>query len=84
MYGDIERGTFLIRGENVALFGTVEEESIVKDMMQEQHGMTQVDIEEVLYAQKMELEEQKRKDVMKEQAWSTHGLSFDFTEFERY
>lgn len=51
-YGDIERGIYLVRGENVVLLGEVNAE------LEAQTGLTEVSVEEILQAQQ---EEQLRK-----------------------
>ncbi|KPM02417.1 U6 snRNA-associated Sm-like protein LSm1-like protein [Sarcoptes scabiei] len=58
-YGDIPRGIFLIRGENVALCGEI------SDFKEPTFTLKQVPIEEILELQQNEIEEKQRKDRLK-------------------
>ncbi|CAD5214128.1 unnamed protein product [Bursaphelenchus xylophilus] len=53
-YGDIPRGMFLIRGENVVLAGELTED--------EPKGLTKVSLEEILRMQKVKQEEKEERD----------------------
>ncbi|XP_065898471.1 U6 snRNA-associated Sm-like protein LSm1 [Dysidea avara] len=53
-YGDIPRGIFLVRGENVSLLGEIDDEK------ENKLSLTKVSIEEILEAQQLE-EQNKQK-----------------------
>ncbi|KAI8979927.1 hypothetical protein BDB01DRAFT_699131, partial [Pilobolus umbonatus] len=58
-YGDIPRGVFLIRGENVVLLGEIDLDK------EEQINLRQVPVEEILVAQREELEIKERLEKMR-------------------
>ncbi|KAK4020280.1 hypothetical protein OUZ56_002272 [Daphnia magna] len=55
-YGDIPRGVFIVRGENVALLGEIDLEK------EERIPLTQVGVEDILEAQRLEQEEKQAKE----------------------
>lgn len=67
-YGEIDRGVFLIRGENVVLCGEINDD--------EDHppGFTKVPIEVILANQARELEEKSNRDKLKLQALQERGM----------
>jgi len=67
-YGDIPRGIFLIRGENVALCGEIDE---FKEM---NSRLKQVPIEEILELQQIEIEEKQRKEKVRQQILREKGI----------
>jgi len=67
-YGDISRGIFLIRGENVVLLGEVDLEKESKV------GLTQVSIEEILECQRIENETKRRLTEVRNKAMAERGL----------
>ncbi|KAI9012332.1 u6 snRNA-associated Sm-like protein LSm1-like protein [Hyaloraphidium curvatum] len=70
-YGDIPRGVFVIRGENVVLLGEIDE---TKD---ETPGLKQVPIAEILAAQKKENEARRHRELLKQKAL---GVSYEVSE----
>lgn len=68
-YGEIERGVFLIRGENVVLCGEVDEDK-------DDHlvGLTKVPIEVILASQAREVEEKSNRDKLKLKALQERGM----------
>lgn len=69
-YGEIDRGVFLIRGENVVLCGEIDEQA------EEEHlpNFTKAPIEEILANQARELEEKSNRDKLKIQALQERGM----------
>ncbi|KAG8559690.1 hypothetical protein GDO81_017415 [Engystomops pustulosus] len=68
-YGDIPRGIFVVRGENVVLLGEIdlEKESDTK--------LLQVSIEEILEEQRVEQQSKQEAERVKVQALKERGLS---------
>ncbi|KAH9416795.1 U6 snRNA-associated Sm-like protein LSm1 [Dermatophagoides pteronyssinus] len=58
-YGDIPRGIFLIRGENVALCGEIDDQKELNTPLK------QIPIEEILELQQNEIEERQRREKIK-------------------
>ncbi|EIE84618.1 hypothetical protein RO3G_09328 [Rhizopus delemar RA 99-880] len=58
-YGDIPRGVFLIRGENVVLLGEIDVDK------EDQINLRQVSVEEILVAQREELELKEKVEKIK-------------------
>ncbi|CAG8756579.1 45186_t:CDS:2, partial [Gigaspora margarita] len=73
-YGDIPRGIFIIRGENVVLLGEIEDELPLR----------QVPVEEILLAQREEMEARQRREKLKNKLLHDQGFSVDFTETDLY
>jgi len=55
-YGDIPRGVFIVRGENVALFGEIDEEK------ESRSSLNEVDLEKILEAKSKIQAEEEEKD----------------------
>ncbi|RWS23628.1 U6 snRNA-associated Sm-like protein LSm1 isoform X1 [Leptotrombidium deliense] len=70
-YGDIPIGIFVIRGENVVLCGEIDTE---KD---EKLDLIRVPVDEILAAQKVELEAKREKDKLKFKAMQNYGVFFN-------
>lgn len=70
-YGDIPRGIFLIRGENVVLCGEVSESERALDLL------TKVDVEEILELQHKELISKQEKEKLKMKAMQETGLTLN-------
>ncbi|CAD7088452.1 unnamed protein product [Hermetia illucens] len=68
-YGDIPRGVFIIRGENVVLLGEIDREKEVKLPLKE------VSVEEILDAQRREQEQRQDKHRLISKALKERGLS---------
>ena len=56
MYGDIPRGVFVVRGENVVLLGEIEEKDEVKNKLKE------VSLEQILEKQAVQQAEKEEAD----------------------
>lgn len=68
-YGEIDRGVFLIRGENVVLCGEIAQEN-----GEEFPGYTKVPIEVILENQAREAEEKSNRDKLKLKALQERGM----------
>nr|XP_033804613.1 U6 snRNA-associated Sm-like protein LSm1 isoform X2 [Geotrypetes seraphini] len=68
-YGDIPRGIFVVRGENVVLLGEIDLE---KEMCA---PLQQVSIEEILEEQRVEQQTKQEAEKVKIQALKERGLS---------
>ncbi|XP_057370065.1 U6 snRNA-associated Sm-like protein LSm1 [Daphnia carinata] len=67
-YGDIPRGVFIVRGENVALLGEIDLEK------EERIPLTQVGVEDILEAQRLEQEEKQAKEKVRMKRLKELGL----------
>jgi len=67
-YGDIPRGVFIVRGENVALLGEIDQER------EEGLPLKQVDVEDILEAQRVEQEERQEKEKIRLKRLKELGL----------
>uniref|UniRef100_A0A0P5PPH6 U6 snRNA-associated Sm-like protein LSm1 n=3 Tax=Daphnia TaxID=6668 RepID=A0A0P5PPH6_9CRUS len=67
-YGDIPRGVFIVRGENVALLGEIDLEK------EERIPLTQVGVEDILEAQRLEQEEKQAKEKVRLKRLKELGL----------
>ncbi|KAI8352098.1 hypothetical protein BD560DRAFT_376217 [Blakeslea trispora] len=77
-YGDIPRGIFLIRGENVVLLGEI-------DLDKEEHiNLRQVPVEEILMAQREELEAKERLDKIRSKVLHDQGFCVDSAQNDLY
>ncbi|KAG0327824.1 hypothetical protein BGZ99_006778 [Dissophora globulifera] len=74
-YGDIPRGIFIIRGENVVLLGEIDEDK------EDELPLREVPVEEVLQIQREEMEVKVRKEKTKHRMLSEQGFSVDAAEF---
>ncbi|KAH8549295.1 LSM1 protein [Umbelopsis sp. PMI_123] len=77
-YGDIPRGIFLIRGENVVLLGEIDPER------EEYTNLQQVPVEDILVAQREELESKQKREKIKNQTLHDRGFSVDYMETDLY
>lgn len=68
-YGEIDRGVFLIRGENVVLCGEVDE-----DMTSVLPGYKKVPLESILESQARNAEEKSNRDKLKLKALQERGM----------
>ncbi|KAF9426409.1 SM-like, degradation of cytoplasmic mRNAs and positively regulates transcription initiation [Podila epigama] len=74
-YGDIPRGIFIIRGENVVLLGEIDLDK------EDDSPLREVPVEEILQAQREEMEERVKRDKVKNKFLSEQGFSVDSVEF---
>lgn len=72
-YGDIPRGIFLIRGENMVLCGEVQEPT------EDGSGdhLIQVDVDEILELQHMQLTEKQETERIRRKAMQENGMPFN-------
>ncbi|KAJ1821269.1 hypothetical protein GGH91_006088 [Coemansia sp. RSA 2671] len=77
-YGDIERGVFIIRGENVVLLGEIDCD--IEDAL----PLRQLPIEDILQLQREEAEEKARKDKLRHHLLYKQGFSVDFADNDLY
>lgn len=80
-YGEIRRGVYIVRGENVALLGEIDVEK--EERMEEQglpgslSQLTQIPFEEMENTKKAELEEGKKKERITSKKMSAHGFNLE-------
>ncbi|KAJ1511422.1 SM-like, degradation of cytoplasmic mRNAs and positively regulates transcription initiation [Coelomomyces lativittatus] len=77
-YSDIERGIFLVRGENVVLLGEMDGE------LEDQLGLNSVPIEAILLLQKQEAEKRQVYQKIQKKVLSGVGFSVDFDKHDVY
>ncbi|OZJ06287.1 hypothetical protein BZG36_00817 [Bifiguratus adelaidae] len=77
-YGDIQRGIFIVRGENVVLLGEID---LYKE---EDTHLREVPVEDILIAQREELERKQKQDKLRNRVLYQHGFSVDYTETDLY
>ncbi|KAI7866620.1 hypothetical protein BDF14DRAFT_1875192 [Spinellus fusiger] len=77
-YGDIPRGIFIIRGENVVLLGEID---ISTD---ECANLRQVPVEEILVAQREEMEAKQRVDKIRNTTLHHQGFCVDNNQNDLY
>ncbi|CAO3660809.1 unnamed protein product [Rhizopus microsporus] len=77
-YGDIPRGIFLIRGENVVLLGEIDLDK------EEEINLRQVPVEEILAAQREELEAKERLEKIKSKILHNQGFCVDTSQNDLY
>jgi len=71
-YGDIPRGVFVVRGENVVLLGEIDvEKTEPKDI-----GLTEVSLEEILEKQAVQQAEKEEADRIRMKAFKERGLTY--------
>ncbi|KAF4313760.1 hypothetical protein GTA08_BOTSDO00507 [Botryosphaeria dothidea] len=70
LYADINRGVFLVRGENVLLLGEIDLDK--DDYIPE--PFEQAPAEKVFALQKQEIEERKKRDKLRRKHLKTHGF----------
>ncbi|XP_020392919.2 U6 snRNA-associated Sm-like protein LSm1 isoform X1 [Rhincodon typus] len=73
-YGDIPRGIFVVRGENVVLLGEIDLERETDTPLQ------RVSIEEILEAQRVQQHEKQEAEKAKSEALRERGLSIPRTD----
>jgi len=69
-YGDMERGIFIIRGENVVLLGEIDREK----EEQLNSKLTQVSVEEILDMQRREIEGKQEKSALMRSRLKQRGV----------
>ncbi|KAG9322331.1 hypothetical protein KVV02_001552 [Mortierella alpina] len=74
-YGNIPRGIFIIRGENVVLLGEIDLDK------EDESPLREVPVEEILQVQREEMEARLKRDRIKNRLLSDQGFSVDPTEF---
>ncbi|RKP16656.1 U6 snRNA-associated Sm-like protein LSm1 [Rozella allomycis CSF55] len=72
MFGDISRGVFVVRGENLVMLGEVADSN--------DEGLIRRPIEQILAEQKIELENRERIEKCKRKILHQRGFSFDPTD----
>ncbi|RCI06123.1 Sm-like protein [Rhizopus stolonifer] len=77
-YGDIPRGVFLIRGENVVLLGEIDVDK------EEEINLRQVPVDEILGAQREELEAKDRVEKIKNKILHDQGFCVDTSQNDLY
>ncbi|CEP12995.1 hypothetical protein [Parasitella parasitica] len=77
-YGDIPRGIFLIRGENVVLLGEIDLEK------EEQINLRQVPVEEILVAQREEIEAKEKVEKIRSKILHDQGFCVDSAQNDLY
>ncbi|KXJ29754.1 U6 snRNA-associated Sm-like protein LSm1 [Exaiptasia diaphana] len=74
MYGDIPRGIFVVRGENVVLLGEIDQEKENKSILKE------VSVDKILEAQRAEQIEQEEQEKAKNKARAQQGMPVNSSE----
>jgi len=69
-YGDIPRGVFVVRGENVVLLGEIEENEEAKKKLRE------VSLNEILEKQSAKQAEKEETDRLRAKAFKERGLTY--------
>ncbi|KAG0733058.1 hypothetical protein G6F57_002678 [Rhizopus arrhizus] len=77
-YGDIPRGIFLIRGENVVLLGEIDLDK------EDQINLRQVPVEEILAAQREEIEAKEKVEKIKSRILHNQGFCVDTSQNDLY
>ncbi|CAG8670184.1 15397_t:CDS:2, partial [Rhizophagus irregularis] len=67
-YGDIPRGIFIIRGENVVLLGEIDLDK------EDELPLRQVPVEEILLAQREEMEARQKREKLKNKLLHDQGF----------
>jgi len=70
-FGDIPRGIFLVRGDNVVLVGEIDKEK------EEKTTLKCVPVETILAAQREEQEERLLKETRRTQAFKERGINYN-------
>jgi U6 snRNA-associated Sm-like protein LSm1 len=71
-YGDIPRGVFVVRGENVVLLGEIDQEKTEPGAL----GLVEVSLEEILEKQAMQQQEKEETDRIRAKAFKERGLTY--------
>uniref|UniRef100_A0A1B6DJZ1 U6 snRNA-associated Sm-like protein LSm1 n=1 Tax=Clastoptera arizonana TaxID=38151 RepID=A0A1B6DJZ1_9HEMI len=69
-YGDIERGVFIVRGENVVLIGEIDREKEARQ------PLTRVSVDDILVAQQREQESKQEHEKLVAKALKERGLNY--------
>ncbi|KAF7988237.1 hypothetical protein HCN44_007769 [Aphidius gifuensis] len=69
-YGDIPRGVFIVRGENVVLLGEIDREK------EKDHSLSEVSVDDILDAQRREQESKQDQSRLHNKALKERGLNF--------
>ncbi|KAJ2629322.1 hypothetical protein H4R22_003382, partial [Coemansia sp. RSA 1290] len=77
-YGDIERGVFIIRGENVVLLGEIDGE------VEDELPLRQLPIQDIMEMQREEAEAKAHKDKLRLHLLHKQGFSVDFADHDLY
>jgi len=77
-YGDIPRGIFVIRGENVILLGEIDTEKEANIQLQ------QVSVEEILELQRIEQDAKQEQEKAKQKAIKERGLFITYDAQDDY
>ncbi|KAI9313177.1 hypothetical protein BX666DRAFT_1980379 [Dichotomocladium elegans] len=77
-YGDIPRGIFLIRGENVVLLGEIDIEKELRTNLRE------VPVEDILVAQREEMELKQRLEKIRSRVLHDQGFCVDNAQNDLY
>ncbi|CDH58516.1 u6 snrna-associated sm-like protein lsm1 [Lichtheimia corymbifera JMRC:FSU:9682] len=77
-YGDIPRGIFLIRGENVVLLGEIDVDK------EHRTNLRQVPVEDILIAQREEMEAKQRVDKIRSRVLHEQGFCVDNAQNDLY
>lgn len=80
-YGQVRRGVFIVRGENVALLGEIDVEQEERAEEQKLPGsvssLTQVPFEEIQKKQQDDIEARKKKERATSKKMSRHGFNLE-------
>lgn len=71
-YGDIPRGVFVVRGENVVLLGEVDDDRTVENAPK----LKEVGLEEILEAQSRQQAEKEEQDKLRQRIFKERGLAY--------
>ncbi|KXN73406.1 U6 snRNA-associated Sm-like protein LSm1 [Conidiobolus coronatus NRRL 28638] len=77
-YGDIVRGVYIVRGENVVLMGEIDED------IEEDLPLRKVPIEEILHVQKMDHDMRLKSEKARNKILFSKGFSVDFEKNDFY
>jgi U6 snRNA-associated Sm-like protein LSm1 len=69
-YGDIPRGIFVVRGENVVLLGEIDEQK------ETNMNLREVSLEEILEAQSRQQAEKEEQDRLRSKIFKERGLAY--------
>ena len=72
IYGDIPRGVFIVRGENVVLLGEIDEDK----EKETREKLKQVSLEEILEAQSKQQAEKEEREEIRAKAFKERGLTY--------
>jgi U6 snRNA-associated Sm-like protein LSm1 len=71
-YGDIPRGVFVVRGENVVLLGEIDQEKTEPGSL----GLQEVSLEQILERQAVQQAEKEETDRIRAKAFKERGLTY--------